>query len=284
MFNINNIEIVQSPLVAVWKEILKDNNVFSPFHQGQSEYKGIFDGIKYVFSVSHTLGSLFYAGIVGKIPFIIQMPRNQAVQMYIGDEVTSTAVNEMDELIKEGIQQAFFKSIGGDDEHPHELYKHANPHSEAEIIELLDYLFVTEKSNAAFAYVINKKKDPSCDFDTFKQSIHYQLGCALTRITGSGTISQLDKVFVDQAKIDLDKIIIRPGKTIIPLELGVLMVEKDGPVQIKFSLLDKSNESVLYEATLSVSVAFVITPENKYIKEHFKMALSFYFDHFNINN
>ncbi|UOX39446.1 hypothetical protein [Aeromonas phage ZPAH34] len=278
------IQVVDSPMVKVWKETLKDNNVFSPTHQGQSEHKGTFDGIKYEFSVSHTLGSLFYAGIIGKTPFIVQMPRNQTVQMYIGDEVTSTAVNERDELVKEGIQQAFFKSIGGDDEYAHDLYKHANPHSESQITELLDCLFVVEKSNVAFAKVINKNQDPHCNFNTFKQSIRHQLGCALTRIIGAKSISQLDKVFTDQAKIDLNTVVVSSEKSIIPLEFGTLIVEKDGPIQIKFSLMDKDCSSSLYESSLRVNAVFYITPENKYVKEHIENAISFYFDHFNINN
>ncbi|WNV45919.1 hypothetical protein [Aeromonas phage AerS_266] len=280
MFNIKNIEIVQSPMVTVWKETLKDNNVFSPEHQGQSEHTGTFDGIKYQFSVSHTLGSLFYAGVVGNTPFIIQAPRNQTVQMYIGNEVTDSISSEREKQIKDGISQAFSKSVGGDEETPHNLYKYANPHSENQIKELFNMLFVVEKIEQAFKYVNSKLKD----FSKFKQSVRYQLAGAVTRIVGSGKISELDKVFTDNTGMDLNTIVMERDKTIIPLEFGSIVVEKDGPVQIKFSVLSKDNETVLHETTLQVSVAFIVTPENKYIKEHFETALSFYFDHFNINN
>lgn len=247
-------KIYSNPLLEIY--LNKDKKGFkdSIETQGTETHKGSFDGIKYNFDHSHTLGSFYFAGMIDKNYFVIHAPENKELKLFLGAELEE-AVRKSRESNKES---EFITTSYQDED---------------SVKKIFNEMFVNAKINN----VVEKFNPDKGNKTTFLREVNKHLFAnACIRIWANKKVSELDLEIIKNFGIEITDI--STAGEVLTVKIGEveIVMFKNSPIYIETKI--EENGKVIYKDSIKVGVVFPITPENKILQEEFYKALKFYFE------
>lgn len=251
-------KIYSNPLLEIY--LNKDKKGFkdSIETQGTETHKGMFDGIKYSFDHSHTLGSFYFTGKIDKNYFVIHAPENRELKLFLGAE----------------LEAAVIKSRESNKESEFIAACYQDPDN---VKNLFNEMFVNAKINNVVENLEKSSLDKG-NKTTFLREVNKLLFAnACIRIWANRKVSELDLEIIKNFGIEITDISTAGGVLTVKFGEVEIVMFKNSPIYIETKI--QENGKVIYKNSIKVGVVFPITPENKILQEEFYKALNFYFEH-----
>lgn len=250
--------IYSNPILDIYLNKDKKGYIDALETQGTESHKGYFDGVEYNFDHSHTLGTFYFAGMVGNKCFIVHAPLNADLKLFLGDNIKDVVDKSR------SIDQTL-------------VYKTASYLMESEVQELFDELFVTVKINKVET-TLEKIGINKSDKTIFLREINKVLFAnACVRIWANKKVSNLDLEVIKNHDVDFNDIDVSGDVLSITFGKIKLVAFKQSPIYIVIKIIKE--EKAIYEEKINVGVIFPITAENKMLQHEIYKAVNYYFEH-----